>query len=100
MKAHVYSWRLSTALKVSLEEAARAEQKSVAQLLEEITEEWLARPDRAAAGDSPGEQERLRAGARKFIGAIAGGDPDRAQNARRTVRARLAAKRQGRAANS
>ena len=88
-KSEVYSWRLSPALKADLEEAARAEQRSVAQLLEEIAEAWLER-FRDAGGDDRERQERIREAAMRSVGAIHGNDPWRAENARSEVRTRLA----------
>jgi hypothetical protein len=40
-KTEIYSWRVSRALKVSLEEVARAERRTVAQLLDAIVAEHL-----------------------------------------------------------
>jgi predicted DNA-binding protein len=88
-KSEVYSWRLSPELKTDLEEAARAEQRSLAQLLEEIAEEWLTR-FRDRGEDDRERQERIRQAAMKSVGAIHGDDPRRAENARSEIRARLA----------
>lgn len=88
-KSEVYSWRLSPRLKAELEEAAQAEQKSVAQLLEEVAQEWLERfNDRG--GDEHEHQERIREAAFKSVGAIHGKDPRRAEKARSELRSRLA----------
>lgn len=72
-----------------LEEAARAEHKSLAELREQIAEEWLERSlDR---GETAAERSRrLRDAALKFVGSIEGQDPDRAANTSSRVRARLA----------
>jgi len=91
-RTEVYSWRLSPALKGALEEAARREHKSVARLLEEMAEGWLTR--RSRPSDAAAEQERLRARALRFVGALHGGDPRRAERTRGNVRARLAERRQ------
>ena len=88
-KSEIYSWRLSPALKAGLEEAARAEQRSVAQLLEEIAEDWLAGARDRGEGDRE-RQERIREAAMKSVGAIHGDNPRRAENASSEVRARLA----------
>jgi hypothetical protein len=85
-KSEVYSWRVSPALKASLEDAARRERSSVARLLEKIVEDHL-RENRAASDDD--EQERIRARVRRFGGAIAGSDPTRASRVSELVRARL-----------
>lgn len=87
MKTEVYSWRLSRHLKTELEEAARAERKSLAELLEEIAESWLARS--GGRGERDEEQERVRAAAMTFVGSIRGGNPERAANARSEIKSRL-----------
>jgi hypothetical protein len=91
MKSEVYSWRLSPDLKSDLEEAARRERVSVAQLLERITRAWL-KTRASAAEDDAAEQERLRAIAMQFVGTIRGGDPDRAAEVSKRVRELLARK--------
>lgn len=93
IKTEVYSWRLSHDLKTELEEAARVEEKSLAALLEEIAQGWLASSRRH--GSSEAREERLRAAAASFVGAIEGKDPRRAETAGATVRFRLA-RRHGR----
>ena len=87
-KTEVYSWRLSPRLKSALEEAAQAERKSMAVLLEEIAEDWLERSKEQGPEDE--EQERLQAAAMKFVGTIQSGQSQRAENARSEVRARIA----------
>ena len=86
-KSEVYSWRLSTALKSALEQAARAEKISVAQLLERIVQEWLQRE--FSADEEEEVQRRLHEAAAKAIGTIRGGDPHRAEQARERIRAKL-----------
>jgi hypothetical protein len=92
-KTEVYSWRLSQHLKSELEEAARAEKKSLAELLEEIARNWLERA--RTSGSEMEREQRLRAAVLKFVGSIEGGNPERAENARSEVRARIA-RRHGR----
>jgi len=92
-KTEVYSWRVSPHLKSELEEAARAERKSLAALLEEIAADWLAR-SRGREQEDDG-QERLRAAAMKCAGTIQSGQAHRAENARSEVRSRIA-RRHGR----
>jgi hypothetical protein len=87
-KTAVYAWRVSQALKRSLEETARSERRSVAGLLDEIVTEHL----RKAAGRRGFDVERQRlrqARAARFAGRIAGNRRDRAEKARALVRARL-----------
>ena len=88
-KTEVYSWRLTPELKSSLEALARTQGRSLAELLEEMAEERISRgPD---AGESErARQARLHASAMSFAGAIRGGDPGRAANARELVRKRIA----------
>ena len=88
-KSAVYSWRLSPRLKGELEEAARAEQKSMADLLEEIARDWLGHFKRSN-GDDAGRQKALHEAGMKFIGSIHGEDPNRAENARSELRKRIA----------
>ena len=91
MKTEVYSWRLSTHLKSVLQEAARIEQKSLSDLLEEITKDWL---QRSRSEDEEERQRHLHEEATKFFGTIEGG-PNLAESARTEVRARIA-RRHGR----
>ncbi len=91
-KTKVYRWRLSPHLKKALEEAARNQRKPLAALLEEIAEEWLRR---ATASGSDEEQERLRAVALPLVGALASGQPDRAEKVRSGVRDSIAGKNRG-----
>ena len=93
MKTEVYSWRLSPHLKSELQEAARAERKSVADLLEEVVKDWL-QNGRGQAGGEEEEQRRIREAALRCAGTIEG-RPDLAENARSEVRARIA-RRHGR----
>lgn len=94
MKTEVYSWRLSPQLKTELEEAARAERKSVSELLEEIARSWLVK-SKGLDQTEDERQRRVREEAMKFIGSLQGGNPNRAENARSAVRSRIA-RRHGR----
>ncbi len=89
-KDDVYSWRLSRSLKRRLERAAVARDRSVAELLREIVEEWL---ERAPAPDEEAATEAARRRALAATGSIAGGDPHRAERAKEALRARLAGER-------
>src|SRR5262249_33566931 len=88
MKTEVYSWRLPPRLKSDLEEAARVERKSMAELLEQITREWLLRSH--GLSQSEERQQRLRESALRTVGTLDSGRADRAENARRELRARIA----------
>jgi len=86
-KTEVYSWRISPQIKRTLEQEARREGTSVAVLLERITKEWiLSRTDRE--GDDE-KQAHLRASVNRTIGAISGSNPNRAAQARATIRKRI-----------
>lgn len=91
-RTEVYSWRVAGDLKAVLEDAAREERTSVGALLDRMARQWLA--DRAAAvGESEAGQQRIRLAAERFVGSLAGGNPRRAEGARREVRERLAKRR-------
>jgi hypothetical protein len=94
MKTEVYSWRLSPRLKMELEEAARAKRKSLADLLEQIAQDWLTQ-SKGEGGDEDERQRRLHGSAMRFVGTIEGDDPNRAENARSEIRSRIA-RRHGR----
>ena len=80
IKDRIYSWRLSGSMKEALKEAARVEN----------TSDWLARG--SSDGDDEAVQRRLHEAAVPFIGTIRGGDPNRALEAGRRVRAELVRK--------
>jgi hypothetical protein len=90
-KTEVYTWRLSLATKTRLEEAARARERSIAQLLEELVAEGL---DQVAADDDETERQRkLHNRVAKHAGTIAGGGQPRSRQVRERVRARLMRRR-------
>ncbi len=86
-KTEVYTWRVSPALKAGLEEAARAERRSVAALLDQIVGKHLGGA-RRRVGET-GRQRRLHQQAALFSGRISGSDSRRAERTRALVRARL-----------
>jgi len=87
-KTAVYTWRVSPALKAGLEEAARAERRSVAELLDEIVEEHL-EGALSRRGREPARQRRLHQQAALFAGRISGSDSRRAERSRDFIRTRL-----------
>lgn len=87
-KTEVYSWRVDPTIKMALEDEARAQGKSVAQVLDKITKQWLDKRKRQD-GDEEAEQARLHAAAMKFAGSMSGGDPRASQNVREVVRKRI-----------
>jgi len=91
-KSEVYSWRVAADLKAALEDAAREERTSIGELLGRMARQWLR--DRAAGtSESEVAQRRIRASSKRFIGSLAGGNPRRAERARREIRERLAKRR-------
>jgi len=87
-KTEVYTWRVSSALKASLEEVARSEQRTVARLLDEIVADHV-RLAGTRGGSEAERQRRLHERAARFAGLIAGNQPRRAERSRELVRARL-----------
>ena len=88
MKAEVYSWRLSSDLKSKLERHARSRKTSVSAIIEMATREWMKKNEAETPGDQE-EQAKLHAEAARWIGAIAGGNPRRAETAREGILGRL-----------
>jgi hypothetical protein len=88
-KTDVYSWRISRSRKAALEHVAREQRVSMADLLDRVTGEWMARS--ASAGGDAAEQARLHAVAARHFGTLGGGDPDRSSEVRQRIRADLMA---------
>lgn len=87
-KTEVYSWRLSPDVKRSLEDEARRRSVTLAELLDQLAQEFLAR--RTHTDDA---QARIRTAARRWIGSISGGGAPRSKQGRELVRERSRAKR-------
>jgi hypothetical protein len=87
MKTEVYSWRLSTDLKIGLEQEARRRKTSLSSVLEQAARDWLRKG--GAEVESDEEQLRLRKAASKCVGSISGKDPRRSENVGQAVRERL-----------
>jgi hypothetical protein len=68
-KNEVYSWRLSTDLKMRLEAAARDEKTSVSTILDRVVREWLAQRSQGEEDDAE-QQRRLRERVMKVVGTI------------------------------
>jgi len=85
MKTEVYSWRVSAQKKLALEIEARREGKSVAQLLDEISSQWIEERKNSRPLDDL-EQDRIRKRVLALAGSYSGGDPQRAANASARVR--------------
>jgi hypothetical protein len=91
-KNEIYTWRVSSAMKASLEEAARNTNRSVARLLEEIVAERLGATGQMGEAELD-NQRRLHASAARFAGRFSGTDPLRGETAKARVRARLSTRR-------
>lgn len=91
-KSEVYTWRVSPAMKASLEEAARNTNRSVARLLDEIVAERLDAIGQTGEADMD-NQRRLHVRASRFAGRFSGADPVRGERAKARVRARLTERR-------
>ena len=91
-KTEVYTWRVSSSTKASLEEAARNANRSVARLLDEIVAERLDAKGQTSEAEMD-NQRRLHGRAARFAGRFSGTDPVRGQKAKARVRARLAERR-------
>ena len=87
MKTEVYSWRLSRYLKSDLEREARLRRLSLSALLDLAVSEWLKRNSGELSGDEA--QRKLHASAARCLGAFAGRNSRRAENARDAIRKRL-----------
>ena len=86
-KTELYSWRVDPHLKSALENAARTEKTSVAQLLDYIVRDWL---HKEFSSDQDGEEQRsLHAAAQQCFGTFRGGDPDLASQAKEQIRVKI-----------
>ena len=83
MKSAVYSWRVSAAKKARLDGIARRERKSLAEVLEEVTDRLLAEE---MSPEHEAEQAGIRQRAALAIGSISGGDPTRSSRASQLVK--------------
>ena len=87
METEVYSWRVSRELKSDLERQARIRKTSLSAVLTLAVRDWLKHSVEATGDDE--EQRRLHKAGMKCVGAIAGGNPRRAESAREAIRERL-----------
>ena len=87
MRTEVYSWRLSGELKSDLEREARLRKVPVSAVLETAVRDWLKKGDEDPSEDEA--QQRLHRAAAGCFGALAGGNPRRAETARIALRTRL-----------
>ena len=87
MKTEVYSWRVSSELKQSLEREARRRKASVASILDAAAREWLKKSRASIADDE--EQKRLHAAVEPLIGSISRDIPYSPEILRETIRRRV-----------
>jgi hypothetical protein len=87
MKTEVYSWRVSSDVKTSLEREARRRKISMSAALDLAAREWLQKSGLTSEGDE--EQRRLQKAASKWLGTLASGNARRSQTASQSVRDRL-----------
>lgn len=87
MKTEVYSWRVSSEIKTSLEREARRRKISMSAALDAAAGEWLQKSAAESGGDE--EQRRLQKTASKWLGSLASGNAKRSETASRCVRDRL-----------
>jgi len=90
-KSAVYSWRIAPERKAELENVARTRKRPLAELVDEAVVQWLRR-QHSGRGD---DDARLRTVAKRAFGRIAGGDRDRASQARERLRKRLLERTRG-----
>ncbi|MEO1388302.1 MAG: DUF4325 domain-containing protein [Cyanobacteria bacterium J06634_6] len=87
-KTEVYSWRVAVELKRSLEEAARAEKLSLAQLLERIGLAWLAR--RAEPDETEADiQQQLHQLAAQSFGSVQSGNPSLSREVSQRMKSKM-----------
>jgi hypothetical protein len=87
MKTEVYSWRVSTEIKTSLERAARRRKVSLSAVLDMAAQEWLMKS--GSEDDDDERQRRLQKAASECFGVFASGDSRRSETAGEAVRQRL-----------
>ena len=87
MKTEVYSWRVSSDVKTSLEREARRRKISMAAALDAAAREWLQKSVMRNEGDE--EQRHLRKAASKWFGKLSSGNAQRSETATERVRDRL-----------
>jgi len=87
MKTEVYSWRVSSDVKTSLEREARRRKISMSAALDSAAREWLLKSGVSNEGNE--EQRRLQEAASRWLGTLASGNARRSETAAQNVRDRL-----------
>jgi post-segregation antitoxin (ccd killing protein) len=87
MKSQVYSWRVAEEVKADLEREARIRGISVSEILDTAVRDWL----KKSGGQNNEEeaQQKIRAAAAPYVGALSGGNRGHAANVRKVIRERL-----------
>ena len=86
MTTEVYSWRVSSDVKMGLEQEARRRKISMSAALDLAAREWL-KNGMESEGDE--KQRRLHKAASRWLGALESGDAQRSETASQLVRQRL-----------
>jgi hypothetical protein len=90
-KTEVYSWRVAAETKMALESELRANGRSIAELLDELANEWLRkRSEERTQEDS--EQMRLQAQVRKLAGSVSSSSRFTSEDVEEVVRKRIIGK--------
>lgn len=92
-KTEVYSWRVEAETKMALESELRPEGRSIAELLDQLTEEWLQKRSEGRRQEDA-EQMRLQAKARKLAGSISSNSRYTSETVKDAVRKRIVEKLQ------
>jgi len=87
MKSEVYSWRVSSDIKTSLEREARRRKISMSAALDLAAREWL--QTSGVENEGAEGQRQLHEAAARWVGALASGNTHRSENASKSVRERL-----------
>jgi post-segregation antitoxin (ccd killing protein) len=86
MKSQVYSWRVAQEVKADLEREARMRGVSVSAILDMAVRDWLSK---TGAQDDEEGQQKIRAAAAPYVGALTGIGPGNAANVRKVIRERV-----------
>lgn len=87
-KNEVYSWRLDADMKSELDQQARIQGTTLANVLNMLAKRWLEEQKQQNA-ENEAEQKRLHELMAKFAGCISGGDPHASRNVSEIVRKRV-----------
>ncbi len=88
-KSEIYSWRLDPQTKMALEAEARAKSISLAEMLDQLAQQWLHDGRSAQSESEEAHQARLHSVVAATLGTICGDDASRSENTRELIRQRL-----------